>query len=193
MSAESDFRELIRRVRAQDNDACAELLRCYGPTLQRIARVRSQGLQPLVSPSDIIQSVMAMFFARAGEGEFVLEEAADFQKLMATMVDRKVNDHLRKKYARKRGAGRPPGELGIEPVDPRPTPSEIAAGKELFERVWAWFSPDEQELIRLVLWDKLSWQEMGARLGVAQDAARQRFKRLCARAREWWLKEAGHG
>jgi DNA-directed RNA polymerase specialized sigma24 family protein len=195
MSVESDFQELIMRVRAQDNDACAELLRCYGPTLQRIARVRLQsyGLQWLVNPSDVIQSVMALFFVRAAEGKYVLDEPAHYQKLMATMVDYKVNDHRKKQDALKRGRGRPVGDLSLEPVDQQPTPSEVVAGKELYEKVWSGLSDQDQELVRFVLWDMLSWHEIGARLGLSHEAARKRFERLCASVRERWQKEAGHG
>jgi hypothetical protein len=40
VSAENPFRELIRRVRAGDQDAAAELVRQYEPTIRRVVRVR---------------------------------------------------------------------------------------------------------------------------------------------------------
>jgi hypothetical protein len=72
MPEESPFPELIRRVRGGDEEAAAELLRRYGPTIRRVARVRlaDAHLQRLFDSLDICQSVFGSFFVRTALGQY---------------------------------------------------------------------------------------------------------------------------
>jgi DNA-directed RNA polymerase specialized sigma24 family protein len=182
MAEESSFQELIARVRARDNDACVELERRYGETLRRMARVRllSFDLQRLVNPSDVVQSVMAAFFHEAAGGNYSLDTPDNVLKLLKTMVRRKVNDHVKKETAEKRTPAPRPEPIG-------PSPSTVVAEKELFEKVWNGLAPADRDFVRLVVWDKLSWAEVAERIGAKPDAARKRYERLCASAREQWM------
>jgi hypothetical protein len=59
--------ELIRRIRAWDQDAAAELIRRYEPAIRRAVRVRlaDARLGNLLESMDICQSVLKSFFVRA--------------------------------------------------------------------------------------------------------------------------------
>ena len=69
------FDELIRRVRAGDQDAAAELVRRYEPAIRRAVRFRlaDARLGTLLDSMDICQSVLASFFVRAASGQYELE------------------------------------------------------------------------------------------------------------------------
>ena len=77
MSEESAFRDLIRRVRAGDEDAAKEIVRIYEPAIRREARVRlvDPRLRRLFDSMDICQSVFASFFVRAAMGQYEHREA----------------------------------------------------------------------------------------------------------------------
>jgi len=67
---EPSFAEFIRRVRAGDERAAAELVERYEPAIRRAVRVRLRDprLRRLIESVDICQSVLATFFVRAALG-----------------------------------------------------------------------------------------------------------------------------
>jgi RNA polymerase sigma-70 factor (ECF subfamily) len=78
MASEGSFAALIRRVRAGDPDAAAEVVRQYEPPIRRLVRLRltDPWLTRVLDSMDICQSVMANFFIRAAAGQFDLEVRA---------------------------------------------------------------------------------------------------------------------
>src|SRR5262245_15489321 len=92
MVQENPFTALIRRVRAGDQEAAAELVRTYEPAVRRAVRVRLKDdrLRRVLDSMDICQSVLGSFFFRAALGEFELGSADDLLRLLATMVRNKV-------------------------------------------------------------------------------------------------------
>jgi len=65
MSEDDAFRELIRRVRAGDHAAAAELVRVSEPAIRRAARIRltDPALRRLFDSMDVCQSVFSSFFS----------------------------------------------------------------------------------------------------------------------------------
>jgi RNA polymerase sigma-70 factor (ECF subfamily) len=65
------FAEFIRRVRAGDESAAAELVRRYEPLIRREVRLHleDQRLCRLFDSMDVCQSVLASFFVRAAVGQ----------------------------------------------------------------------------------------------------------------------------
>src|SRR5207253_5181912 len=78
------FRDLIRRVRAGDEAAAAELVQHYEPYIRRAVRVRlvDPRLKRLVDSVDVCQSVLASFFVRAALGQYDLETPEQLLKLL---------------------------------------------------------------------------------------------------------------
>ncbi|MBV8676698.1 MAG: hypothetical protein JO355_05950 [Planctomycetaceae bacterium] len=66
------FAEFIRRIRAGDKRAAAELVERYEPVLRRVVRVRLRNprLRRLIESVDICQSVFASFFVRTVLGQW---------------------------------------------------------------------------------------------------------------------------
>src|SRR3954453_9200957 len=102
------FDELIRRVRAGDPGAAAELVRNYEPAIRRAVRFRlADGrVGSLLESMDICQSVLASFFVRAGSGQYDLETPEQLLKLLTAMARNKLTSEARKQYAQRRDTRR---------------------------------------------------------------------------------------
>src|SRR5882672_7929756 len=102
--AEENFADLMKRVRAGDQDAATALVKRYEPAIRRAMRFRLSGtkLGTVVDSVDICQSVMASFFVRAASGQYELDTPEQLQKLLASMAKNKLNFQYRKQYAQRR-------------------------------------------------------------------------------------------
>jgi DNA-directed RNA polymerase specialized sigma24 family protein len=98
MSEESTFEELIRRVRAWDQDAAAELVRRYESTIRRAVRFRlaDARLGNLLDSMDICQSVLRSFFLRAASGQYDLGSPEKVLGLLTAMARNKLASQARR-------------------------------------------------------------------------------------------------
>src|SRR5579885_2113346 len=101
MSDASDFHDLIRRVRAGDEAAAAELVRRYEPAIRRAVRIRlaDTRLARAFDSMDVCQSVLASFFVRAALGQYELDAPEQLLKLLATMARHKLADQVDRERA----------------------------------------------------------------------------------------------
>ena len=79
-----NFDELIRRVRAGDEEAATVLVRRYEPAIRRAVRFRltDARLGTLLDSMDVCQSVLASFFIRAASGPYELETPGQLRRLL---------------------------------------------------------------------------------------------------------------
>src|SRR3954470_15180333 len=105
MSEASTFEELIRRVRAWDQDAAAELVRRYEPTIRRAVRCRlaDARLGNLLISMDICQSVLRSFFLRAASGQYDLGSPEKVLGLLTAMARNKLASQARRQRSQRRG------------------------------------------------------------------------------------------
>jgi hypothetical protein len=94
----SAFPDLIRRVRAGDAHAAAELFRQYELLLRLEVRLRLRDprLRRLFDEADVCQSVLKSFFVRARLGQHDLAEPGALARLLAGMARNKVAAQARK-------------------------------------------------------------------------------------------------
>jgi RNA polymerase sigma-70 factor (ECF subfamily) len=196
MSDVQAFHDLIRRVRAGDEEAAATLVREYERDVRRVvrSRLKDSALKQLLDSMDICQSVMANFFVRASLGQFELNSPDDLRKLLVTMACNRFNDQARRKNAARRGAGvarvdSPDAILGC--ADPAATPSQVVAYRDLYEHARDRLTPEER-----VLFDRRSqgydWAEIADECGKSAEALRKQYSRAVGRiAREIGLDEVG--
>jgi RNA polymerase sigma factor (sigma-70 family) len=186
------FLDLVRRVRAGDQAACAELLRRYEPAIRVAVRGRltDAGLRRLLDSMDICQSVLANFFVRATAGEFELDRPEQLVRLLVTMARNRVTDHaLREQAARRDHRRTEPAADGQQFVDPGPSPSEEVSGKELLEAFRSKLSAQERFLADQRALGR-PWAELAAEVGGTADALRVRLERAINRVtRELRLAE----
>ena len=183
----TSFQDLIRRVRAGDDDAAEELVRQYEPEIRREIRVRltDPGLRRVVDSMDICQSVLGNFFARAALGQFELDEPRQLLKLLVTMARNRLTDWARQQHAERRDQRREVSldaemKAGSEPLAPDPSPSQVVAGKELLEQVRARLSDAERRIADQRAAGR-DWGQIAAELGESGEALRKRLARALDR------------
>ena len=137
MTEVSDFQDLIRRVRAGDEEAAAELVRRYEPAIRRAVRIRlaDTRLARAFDSMDVCQSVMASFFVRAALGQYELDAPEQLLKLLATMARHKLADQVDRERAECRDNRRVEegsAERARSSARPR-SPSRQVAARELLE------------------------------------------------------------
>src|SRR5437762_9623891 len=94
------FDELIRRVRAGDQDAATLLVQRYEPAIRRAVRFRlaDARLGTLLDSMDICQSVLASCFIRAPSGQYELRTPGQLLKLLTAMARNKLTSQARKHH-----------------------------------------------------------------------------------------------
>jgi RNA polymerase sigma-70 factor (ECF subfamily) len=192
---EDTFGELIRRVRAGDDRAAAELVREYEPAIRRAVRLRLRDprLRRRLDTLDVCQSVLGSFFCHAALGEFELNSPAALLKLLTTLVRHKLADHAHKQGAAKRDYRRVAGGLEQDVAAPSPTPSRQLAARELLQEVRNRLSEEERRLLDLRQQGR-EWTEVAAELGGSPETLRKQFSRALDRvARELDLDELRPG
>jgi RNA polymerase sigma factor (sigma-70 family) len=179
MSEEQTFLDLMRRVRAGDQAACAELVREYGPHIRRAARLRLPArLAAVCDGSDVCQAVFGGFFVRVGLGQYDLQAPGQLVRLLCTMARNKALKRVGREYAERRDARRRDGGPveEREVADPGPSPSQQVVYRELIEKAHALLSSAEKQVTELLSRGH-TWAEVAARLGGTPEAVRKRHER----------------
>ena len=185
MAGDDSFRTLLRRVRAGDEDAAAEIVRRYEPALRRLVRMRltDPRLTRLLDSMDVCQSVMANFFVRMAAGQFELETPEQLVKLLSVMARNRLLDHVAKQTADRRDLRRrTEGEDALDDVVAvQPTPSQVATAKELLERVRGSMTDEERYLADQRALGR-DWADIAGEIGGSPEALRKRLARAADRA-----------
>jgi RNA polymerase sigma-70 factor (ECF subfamily) len=192
MPADQSFRDLLRRVRAGEPQAAAELHDRYGPEIRRYVRARltSPSLNRIVESGDIIQSVLANFFVRVAAGQYDLDDPEQLIKLLVTMARNRITDYARKPAQRRTVEG---GEGVWQTLaGPDERPSQVLGREELLEQVRLRLTEAESRLVQLRA-DGRSWQEVADACGLGAEAVRKQHARALDRVcQELGIDEGGH-
>src|SRR5215472_14470076 len=120
MSEIEIFDDFIRRIRAGDDAAAAELVRRYEPIIRREVRyqLRDRRLYRLFDSMDICQSVLASFFVRTAAGQYDLGSQEQLVKLLVRMARNKLASAARGQNRQRRDSRRvvPDGAAALEAV-----------------------------------------------------------------------------
>lgn len=180
----AEFKLLMQRVRAGDQQAAAEIVQRYEPLIRREVRLRleDQRLRRVFDSLDVCQSVLASFFVRCAVGEYELDEPAHLLRLLVTMTRNKVSSSARKQHQQKRDQRRQAvgDDATAFAASSDPSPSEIVSGNELLARARAALSDDERRLAELRSAGH-SWDQVAAELGGTAGARRVQFTRAMQR------------
>ena len=181
------FEELIRRIRAGDQDAATVLVKHYEPAIRRAVRFRlaDRGLGTLLESMDICQSVMASFFIRAASGQYELQTPGQLLKLLTAMARNKLTSQARKQNAQRRDSRR---VISGGPDDNRfvaagQSPSKEFAARDLLQEVHRRLSADERQILELRNQGG-NWAAIAAELGGSADALRRKLSRALDRVAE---------
>jgi RNA polymerase sigma-70 factor (ECF subfamily) len=185
MSERETFADFMRRIRAGDEEAAVEMVRRYEPLIRREIRLHLEDrrLCRLFDSMDVCQSVLKSFFFRTAAGQYDLDTPEELQRLLVRMARNKLasaarGQHRLRRDQRRAAAG---GAARLEGVaDAAPTPSQVAAGKELLERFRQALSEEERQLAELRR-EGLAWADIAARLGGTAQARRMQLARAVER------------
>src|SRR5262245_41519152 len=180
MPGDTPFQDLIRRVRAGEADAAAELVRSYEPAIRRVVRLRLNDtrLRRAFDSMDVCQSVLATFFVRAALGQYDLDSPEQLLKLLAQVARHKLADQVRREQAGRRDFPRlaDDSRAGEGVAAPGASPSEQVARGELLQEVRRRLSPEERELAELRA-EGRDWAAIAADKGEGAEALRKRLAR----------------
>jgi RNA polymerase sigma-70 factor (ECF subfamily) len=192
MSTPSSFTDLIRRVRAGEAEAAAELVRQYEPAIRRSLRLRlDPRLRRSCDSMDLCQAVLGSFFVRTAAGQYDLETPEQLLKLLATMARHKLYKARRDQLRARRDARR---EMAVNAEAQQvpaaaSTPSQQVAARELLDEVRRRLSDEERQLMELRSQGH-DWAGIAAELGGSPEALRKKLTRALARiTRELGLDE----
>jgi RNA polymerase sigma-70 factor (ECF subfamily) len=192
VAGNASFRELIRRVRAGEQDAAAELVRQYEPEIRRAVRCRlDSNLGRLLDSMDVCQSVLSNFFVRVAAGQFDLREPSQLLRLLVTMARNRVLDYARK--AAHRQERTPDSAVWADLPGREQSPSQALSDQELLQKVKDGLSEEERAVAERRA-AGLGWADIGRELGASAEAVRKKFSRALDRVtRELGLQGAVDG
>jgi RNA polymerase sigma-70 factor (ECF subfamily) len=178
------FEELIRRVRAWDQEAATELVRRYEPAIRRAVRFRLADAQlgNLLDSMDLCQSVLRSFFVRAASGQYSLETPEQVLSLLTAMARNKLTSQARKQRSLRRDNRRvgPLVEGESQLVAPGDSPSAAMVVLDLQQEVRRRLAPDEWQLLDLKN-QGLDWAAIAARVGGSAESLRKKLARAIDR------------
>jgi RNA polymerase sigma-70 factor (ECF subfamily) len=183
MSDDATFTEFMQRIRAGDASAAEELVRRYEPAIRLEVkfRLRDSPLARSLDSMDICQSVLASFFVRTAAGQYDLERPEQLRALLVSMARTKLAFQARRGRAQRRDnrriAGAPVDDLSAG----GPSPSRVAAGRELLQALRNKLSPEERQIADL-RGQGYTWDEIAQKLGGTSPARRKQFERAVTTA-----------
>jgi RNA polymerase sigma-70 factor (ECF subfamily) len=181
------FEELIRRVRAWDPEAAAELVRRYEPAIRRAVRFRlaEARLGSLLDSMDICQSVLRSFFVRAASSQYSLETPEQVLSLLTAMARNKLASQARKQHSQRRDNRRasPIADGESRLVAPGDSPSAALVVLDLQQEVRRRLAPDEWQLLDLRNQGH-DWAAIATRVGGNAESLRKKLARAIDRVVE---------
>jgi DNA-directed RNA polymerase specialized sigma24 family protein len=171
------FPDFLAAVRSGNRAAAAEFVRRYEPYLRQVVRLRltDERLRRVFDSSDICQSVLANFFARAAAGRFEVPDADALRALLARMAINKLLDKVR--HEQHHGGGLPDG---WDPPAGDPTPSQLLQRGDLASAIRARLTERERWLFDQRAAGR-TWPDIAAESGEEPDALRIHLARAIAR------------
>jgi RNA polymerase sigma-70 factor (ECF subfamily) len=184
MADDTTFADFLRRIRAGDEQAAAELVRSYEAAVRLAVRMRlgDARLRRVLDSMDVCQSVLASFFVRAAAGQYDLERPDQLVRLLVSIARNKVAYHARRHRAGNRDLRRD-ATLDLaarELVGAEPSPSRVASGRELLDEVRRRLTPEELRVADLRA-EGREWAEIAATLGGTAEARRKQLARALDR------------
>jgi DNA-directed RNA polymerase specialized sigma24 family protein len=152
-------------------EGLGEIINSYFARLLTKARAKL-GTFPHADHEGLVQSTLKSFLDGARNGQFpAMSHRAELEKLLGTIISRKVSHHVRDQSTEIAGGGRVQSEPkhGLEAEGHEPDPLEEAICKEWMEHMAKKGLFEEARLI----WEGYRYYEIADRLGITESRARR--------------------
>ena len=180
MAEVSEFRDWITRIRRGDETAAAELVAKYERLIRTAIRVRivDPNFGRLFDSSDVCQSVLGSFFARAALGQFDLEEPGQLAALLVKMAKNKVAKQMRWHSQDRRDVHRQQadGSTFLRSLADPADQVRHAEAMDVLREIRLRLTPQERKLVDLRCEGK-TWVEIAEELGGDPQLHRKRLQR----------------
>ncbi|MBY0522203.1 MAG: sigma-70 family RNA polymerase sigma factor [Gemmataceae bacterium] len=188
MAPDRSFDELMRRLRAGDAAAAAQVFECFAQRLVGLARGRlgrlGRQVRRTIDPEDVLQSVFRSFFARQAAGQFQFDGWESLWGMLVLLTVRKCGRKARHLQAARRdlrrdaaGADDLEKPLEWEGLAREPSPAEAAALTDLVEELLR-RSPESERPILLLSLEGYSQLEISDRVGCTERTVRRVLTRV---------------
>lgn len=180
---------LLRRWHAGDAAALEALIALHLPRIrEHVERRVGPLLRMRADADDYVQDVLLRILLDGPR--FEVQSAEHLRMLLARLVENTLRDNHKWFSARRRTAAkeRPLPPTTILTLDPSQRAPETPRGQLDAQEKEAWIrlaldllDSDSRELIVLHEWDRLTFAQIGNRLGITEGAARVRCQRAVAK------------
>lgn len=194
MADSETFSEFLRRIRAGDADAAAELVRQYESVVRVEVRMRLSDarLRRIFDSQDICQSALRSFFIGAAGGQYELHQPEDLVRLLVGIARNKLAFQARKHRRQCRDVRRQEAltEGTPEATAADATPSVQIETVELIQEFRKRLTALERDMAeRRCLGQE--WNQIASDLGGTSQARRKQFERAIERvSRQLGLEDA---
>jgi RNA polymerase sigma factor (sigma-70 family) len=187
---DADFLALMERVVAGSPEATREFTELYGPSLLIAVRQRlNRNLRPKFDSLDFVQDVWASFFAELPQGRS-FRSPAELVTFLGSLARNKVVEAVRRRLqGQKYNVNReqPLEDLirnqNSAPEARQATPSEVAMGREEWERLLQRQPPVHRRVL-LLLHDGKTPAAVAQEIGITERTVR----RVTAKVAPWLMK-----
>lgn len=172
----------LGRLNEGDEEAVERLLVAYEPYLRIAVRRRmSRRLRTKVDSADIVQSVFADVLRGFRGGAWRFADRAHLLAFLRRVAWRRLADRYEKhKHGMEREQSLVETAPQSVPQADQPRPSEVAQGRELWDRLLAICPPAHLEVVRLRM-SGLRMGEIAARTGLHEGSVRRILYELARR------------
>jgi len=162
---------LLAKLSQGDTEAAASVFRTYEPILRMVVRRQiSDRLRAKFDSLDIVQSIWVDFLRGFQDAGWRFENSAHLKAFLVTMTRNRFVDRLRQhRHALEHQQGLANASMA---ETPQPSPSDVLAAGELWERMLQLCPPAHRELLELKR-QGLPLAEIAARSGLHPSSIRR--------------------
>lgn len=185
--------QLLTRWRDGDQQAAAELYQRYADRLLALTRSRlSPKLAARFDAEDVVQSVCRSFFARARDGQFVLQQSDGLWQLLVAITLHKLRRQVKHHQAQKRAVsqednGQEVFGLPVEALAHDPAPEEAVALADVLEEVMRGCRPLDCRIIEMRLQGH-TLEEIAAQTQRSEVTVWRVLKRVRQQLERWYAQ-----
>lgn len=185
--------QLLTRWREGDEQAAAELYQRYADRLLALTRSHlSPKLAARFDAEDVVQSVCRSFFARARDGQFVLQQSDGLWQLLVAITLHKLRRQVKHHQAQKRAVSqedRAKDVFGLpaEALAQEPAPEEAVALADVLEEVMRGCRPVDCRIIEMRLQGH-TLEEIAAQTQRSEVTVWRVLKRVKEQLERWYAQ-----